>query len=255
MSSPSLSSSYLKDNGDNNSEITTITKLSSSTSTTNNENDESNNTTIDFNYDNDNYDDGTLKKVITKDENTDKTTHTTTTAQLLAMISNFSTSYNVINISLVLPMTYNVCNITNKDIFESLCTSTLLGGMIVGQLVGGALGDVIGRLSALYIMMILQIISSIGSSLTFSISSITDDDNDDSFYIILSIWRFILGIGCGGIHPLAAVLSTESNTTNTTNNDNENEVQRWKRMACAFSTQGCFFRKFYSLTPSHAIFS
>lgn len=244
MSSPSLSSSYLKDNGDDNSEITTITKLSSfssSISATNNENDESNNTTIDFNYDNDNYDDGIVKKVITKDENTDKTTQTTTKAQLLAMISNFSTSYNVINISLVLPMTYNVYNITNKDIFESLCTSTLLGGMIVGQLVGGALGDVIGRLSALYIMMILQIISSIGSSLTFSISSITDDDSDDSFYIILSIWRFILGIGCGGIYPLAAVLSTESNTANTTNNDNENEVQRWKRMACTFSTQGFGF--------------
>jgi len=52
------------------------------------------------------------------------------------------------------------------------------------------------------------------------------------FYVVLSIWRFILGIGCGGIYPLAAVLSAECQ---------EDDVQRWKRMAKTFSTQGFGF--------------
>ena len=37
-------------------------------------------------------------------------------------------------------MTFQIMNIEDKDIFESACTSTLLGGMIVGQIVGGVLG-------------------------------------------------------------------------------------------------------------------
>ena len=95
------------------------------------------------------------------------------------MLSNFSTSHNVINISLVLPIIFEIMDIEDKDIFESVCTSTLLGGIIVGQIVGGALGDVIGRLNALHIIMILQIVSSLGSSLNYC--------SREMFYIVLSI--------------------------------------------------------------------
>jgi len=163
--------------------------------------------------------------------------------QIVAMISNFSTSYNVVNISLVLPILHDLHNGSLED--EAACASSLLAGMIVGQIVGGALGDsFLGRLGALRLMMFIQIIASIGSALIWS----------ENIYFVLSIWRFFLGIGAGAVYPLAAVLSAEQQTNDDNNNnsavDSENEtsfsssqekVSQLRNVVITFSMQGVGF--------------
>ena len=121
------------------------------------------------------------------------------------MLSNFSTSYNVVNISLVLPILqspYLYKDFTTDDT-DSICASALIGGMIIGQLLGGGLGDVMGRMNAMYFVMSLQIISSLGSAIY--IKHQLDDNglnnsNEAAMTIFeqLALWRFVLGIGAGG---------------------------------------------------------
>jgi uncharacterized membrane protein len=126
--------------------------------------------------------------------------------QVTAMISNFSTSYNVVNISLVLPILEQLeSNTTETD--AAAVASSLLAGMIFGQIVGGALGDSwLGRLGALRLVMVLQIVASLGSACVW--------DGYD-LYLQLAIWRFILGVGAGGVYPLAAILSAEQGNEGT----------------------------------------
>lgn len=118
---------------------------------------------------------------------------------LLSMVANFTTSYNAVNISLVLPILEILVSTTTEE-DKSLVASSLLGGMIVGQIVGGALGDLIGRLRSLYLVMGLQVVASLGSACI---------DNSRSTYMVLAAWRFVLGLGAGGVYPLAAVLAAE----------------------------------------------
>lgn len=125
--------------------------------------------------------------------------------QITAMISNFSTSYNVVNISLVLPILKELhSGSTDED--TAVVASSLLAGMIFGQLVGGALGDSwLGRMGALRLVMALQIVASLASAFT----GIGRDSSAEAIFMWLAAWRFILGIGCGGVYPLAAVISAE----------------------------------------------
>ncbi|KAL3823336.1 hypothetical protein ACHAXA_010471 [Cyclostephanos tholiformis] len=182
---------------------------------------------------------------------------------LTAMISNYGTSYNAVNVGIALPVlnytrgrggggggepysspsTYESTSIfdqrhdhystegrrgldggsggggiDNEDEQDSLVASSLVAGMIVGQLIGGFLGDVLGRRTAMMLVMTLQICGSLGSALFVSTGS--DDDEDEggggggggglTSLEQLAIWRFILGIGAGGVYPLAAVMSAEN---------------------------------------------
>lgn len=146
--------------------------------------------------------------------------------QIIAMISNFSTSYNVVNISLVLPILQQLSEATSQD--KSASASSLLAGMIIGQLVGGALGDTfLGRVGALKLVMALQVVASLGSSCL----SIGRGD----IYMKLALWRFILGVGAGGVYPLAAVLSAEQGKSSEGNGDHV------RRVVLTFSMQGLGF--------------
>ncbi|KAL9189566.1 hypothetical protein ACHAXT_009241 [Thalassiosira profunda] len=163
--------------------------------------------------------------------------------QLTAMISNYSTSYNAVNVGIVLPvLSYSLASqqpysspgladysalftshayrptATSRrldgnpneetDGQESLVASSLLAGMILGQLAGGYLGDVVGRRNAMMLVLLMQIVGSLGSALLVSTQNellgLTTLEQ-------LSVWRFILGIGAGGVYPLAAVMSAENN--------------------------------------------
>jgi hypothetical protein len=83
----------------------------------------------------------------------------------LAMLSNFSTAYNIMSISLVLSIMQNIYPATPRD--KSLCSSALIAGMIVGQVVGGAIGDILGRHLAIALVMTLQVVGALVSSLAF----------------------------------------------------------------------------------------
>jgi hypothetical protein len=83
----------------------------------------------------------------------------------LAMLSNFSTAYNIVSISLALDIMEEVYPATPQD--KSLCSSALIAGMIVGQLVGGAIGDVLGRHLAMAVVMGLQVVGALVSAFSF----------------------------------------------------------------------------------------
>jgi MFS family permease len=120
-------------------------------------------------------------------------------SQIMAMLSNFSTSYNAVNVSLALPI-LEVLHPNPEPTAVSAVASSLLAGMMLGQLVGGALGDLVGVNRALLSVMVLQVLASLGSALFCR----------ESFWE-LSLYRFVLGIGAGGVYPLAAVLSSGQN--------------------------------------------
>lgn len=148
--------------------------------------------------------------------------------QVMAMISNFSTSYNVVNISLVLPILQQLEEkSTSQD--AAACASSLLAGMVVGQLLGGALGDsFLGRMGALTLVMLLQITASL-------VSAFLSTEHGD-IYLNLAICRFFLGVGAGGVYPLAAVLSAENGETSSAASG-----EQVQRVVLTFSTQGLGF--------------
>ncbi len=175
--------------------------------------------------------------------------------QLTAMISNYSTSYNAVNVGIVLPMLQYSMSVTGKNTDEpyssprqielssftstilsaarllqqnnnsgeeeeedSIVASSLLAGMIFGQLVGGYLGDVLGRRNAILFVMVLQIGGSIGSACI----SASNNNNYSGLTALeqLAIWRFFLGVGAGGVYPLAAVMTAESKGSDVEADDN-----------------------------------
>ena len=156
--------------------------------------------------------------------------------QLTAMISNYSTSYNAVNVGIALPVLnysvggggnqnrssseqprpYSSPSSSDSDVYQlpgralgganedeqdSLVASSLMAGMIVGQLIGGVLGDVLGRRRAMMLVVMMQIGGSLGSALLVS----TEDGGGGgggggpTALEQLAIWRFILGIGAGGV--------------------------------------------------------
>jgi len=145
--------------------------------------------------------------------------------QITAMISNLSTSYNVVNISLVLPILKELHpDITDKD--TAAIASSLLAGMIFGQIFGGALGDSrLGRLGALRLVMTLQIVASLASASLGTLSDATTSSHPtEDIFLWLSFFRFLLGVGCGGVYPLAAVLSAEEGTGDEEDNQQQMEL-------------------------------
>lgn len=85
----------------------------------------------------------------------------------LSMLSNFSTAYNILSISLALQIMSNVYDLSDKA--RAFCSSSLLAGMIIGQLGGGALGDLIGRHRAMTGVMFLQVFAAFGSAFSCDI--------------------------------------------------------------------------------------
>lgn len=118
--------------------------------------------------------------------------------------------------------------------------------MILGQLLGGALGDTpwLGRLGALRLVMSLQIVASLASAFCGSGASMTAASSSSShipahsLFVQLAVWRFLLGVGAGGVYPLAAVLSAEQTDDSGPGQSEESSLQR---VVLTFSTQGIGF--------------
>ena len=175
------------------------------------------------------------------------------------MISNFSTSYNVVSIAMALPILQSsflpyAHSATDTDdaydpgsgdsaaldAIDAMCASALLGGMVLGQLVGGAASDAIGRIPALYGAILLQVVGSLGSALV-GLGMFGGQGMD--VFDFLSLWRFVLGVGAGAIYPIAAVLSAESEEEEEDDGlgETEKEARKVQMIAITFSTQGVGF--------------
>ncbi|KAL7509365.1 hypothetical protein ACHAXN_010221 [Cyclotella atomus] len=144
----------------------------------------------------------------------------------LSMVSNFSASYNTINISLALALMEST-HPPRHSADVSLCSSALIAGMILGQLLGGLLGDWLGRHVAMSVVMALQVTAAFWSGWVG-----LDDYRENYYwdiYHVLAVCRFLLGVGCGGVYPLAATLTAESSSRGQ---------DRGKLVALTFSMQG-----------------
>jgi len=101
-----------------------------------------------------------------------------------------------------------------------MLSSAVFAGAICGQCVMGYLGDLIGRRRALLITNLLVVLGAVGSAM-FPFSSAGNakedcgwTDGSESYchnvYLVITIARFVLGIGVGGKYPLTAVSRQES---------------------------------------------
>ncbi|KAJ3027121.1 UNVERIFIED_CONTAM: phosphate transporter [Siphonaria sp. JEL0065] len=76
-------------------------------------------------------------------------------------------------------------------------------GNLVGQVSFGILGDKLGRKRMYGVELIIMIVCTIGSAMCSSMA------NGWSILVVLSIWRFFLGIGIGGDYPMSATITSE----------------------------------------------
>ncbi|KAJ2144039.1 hypothetical protein IW136_001478 [Coemansia sp. RSA 678] len=95
-------------------------------------------------------------------------------------------------------------------------------GCLLGQLVLGRLGDKVGRTTIYSASLMIAIITTIASAFS---SSMVKGFN---VFIVLFIWRVLLGIGIGGDYPLTATIISEYCST----------ANRGKLMAGVFAWQG-----------------
>ena len=65
---------------------------------------------------------------------------------IIALLSNVTTSFNVVSISLVLKVmdSSDLWGSEETDEATAACSSALIAGMVCGQLLFGSLGDIIG---------------------------------------------------------------------------------------------------------------
>ena len=105
---------------------------------------------------------------------------------------------------------------------SALIASGVLIGSIIGQILFGLVADSIGRRVGFICTLTLLTLGATLSACSFSYGSFT-------IFQCLALWRFILGVGIGGEYPLAATVSSESNS----------KVDgRGRRVASVFSMQG-----------------
>ncbi|KAJ2080829.1 hypothetical protein H4R24_002792 [Coemansia sp. RSA 988] len=95
-------------------------------------------------------------------------------------------------------------------------------GCLLGQLVMGRLGDKIGRTAVYSASLMIAIVTTIASA--FSNSMV----KGFNVFIVLFIWRVLLGFGIGGDYPLTATIVSEYSSSKN----------RGKLMAGVFAWQG-----------------
>lgn len=145
---------------------------------------------------------------------------------IIAAFSNLSTAFNLININLAHVIMQNqYCEGDNCKAAVSTAGSACLAGAILGQLTFGYLGDCLGRGPAMQLTLLLSILGALSSFFAYPISG---DSTPSSVFMFISITRFILGLGVGGVYPLAATISQESS----------DEKNRGRNTALVFSMQG-----------------
>jgi MFS transporter, PHS family, inorganic phosphate transporter len=155
--------------------------------------------------------------------NKDRVAFKKSLSNYITSISNFSVQYNIQAMALALIiMSKSVCT-SNDDNCRSgdqdgwvVSTSqvAIFIGAISGQLSMGYLGDIIGRSAALKITLMFVLVGAIGSAfLSFGSAS--------AIYAIIISFRFILGVGVGGVYPLSATKAAEDSSDEIGNNKNE----------------------------------
>lgn len=130
---------------------------------------------------------------------------------LITSLGNFGVqmNYQAIAIALIV-MSVDVCTTDDDSCREgeqepwvsSTLTATVFAGSILGQLTMGYAGDLLGRDWAMIFTLSVAAVSALGSALV-------PQGSPTSIYTILLSFRFLLGIGVGGVYPLSATKAAE----------------------------------------------
>jgi PHS family inorganic phosphate transporter-like MFS transporter len=130
---------------------------------------------------------------------------------IITGMANFSTQYNFqcIGVALVM-MSASECtsdddncrNGKQAEWVQSMASAAVFLGAICGQLTMGYLGDLFSRNFALCWTLVLAGFSSI-------ICSVASVGSPQSVYSVIITFRFLLGVGLGGVFPLAATKASE----------------------------------------------
>ena len=81
-------------------------------------------------------------------------------------------------------------------------TATVFAGAIFGQLIMGYAGDILGRNKAMTLTLSLAAVSAL-------LSSVVPTGSATVVYIVIIVFRFMLGVGLGGVYPLSATKAAE----------------------------------------------
>lgn len=114
-------------------------------------------------------------------------------------------NYNCAVTSYVLYIRNNVEYISSDNYV--LATLSLLLGLFLGQLIFGIMGDILGRKASLVGSTMFLLAGAVLSLFTglFPVFS-----TNTTFMAEFSSFRFLLGVGAGGLYPLIATISRES---------------------------------------------
>jgi PHS family inorganic phosphate transporter-like MFS transporter len=95
---------------------------------------------------------------------------------------------------------------------SSVLSSFVFLGSIVGMLTFGYLGDVLGRPTAMKLTLALMILGALGSA-------VLSWGGVYTCTLLVAIWRFLLGIGTGGVYPLSAAGAYEDDSIGDSRSD------------------------------------
>ena len=141
---------------------------------------------------------------------------------LVAGMGFFTDAYDLFVISLAIPIVVAVYEGGQVNAFAiGLLASSALIGAVLGPLIFGVLADRWGRRKIYAVTLSVMAIGAVGSAFSvpaFGLSTIA----------VLTLWRFVLGVGIGGEYPLSATIMSE----------NSNVRSRGRLVASVFALQG-----------------
>ena len=125
---------------------------------------------------------------------------------IISAVSNLSTAYNLVIINIVhVIMEYQYCGGDKCKAAIEMASTSCLVGAIAGQLCFGYIGDCMGRGPALQLTMAMSILGAFLSAFAVPL-----EGDGSSVFTFLTITRFFLGVGVGGVYPLSATIASES---------------------------------------------
>lgn len=136
-------------------------------------------------------------------------------------VGNLHGQYNFQSIAIALVVMQKDHPATNLQSAMMLCIVFM--GAVFGQLLFGYVGDLLGRNKAMFLTNFCCVLGAVGSA-------IFTGGSDDALYASIGAWRFLLGMGVGGVYPLSATSAAEE--TGSTD-----PLARRKRVSWAFFWQ------------------
>lgn len=126
---------------------------------------------------------------------------------LIVGVGFLTDSYDVFTINLgIAMMSYVFWHGDMPSTISTILKVSTSVGTIIGQIGFGTLADVVGRKKVYGLELILMIIATALQCLIGSSPAV-------NFFIVLTIYRVVMGVGIGGDYPLSSIISSEFSTT------------------------------------------